>query len=122
VNFNLRGRDRADNTTVIPGRNHVLKNLLGFAGGEEVAELDAASSDVSGNSFTLPIAIAAADFLSLDESELMRPRKANGDLPDIDFLRLAPGSAAIDRGVDVGRPFAGSAPDLGAFEAEAPGK
>jgi hypothetical protein len=32
------------------------------------------------------------------------------------ILRLAPTSDAIDRGVDVGRPFHGRAPDLGAFE------
>lgn len=116
VNFNLRGRARTDNATVIPGRNHLLRNLLGFAGGQEVSELEISASDVSGNYFTLPIEIGEADFLSLDESELMRPRKENGDLPDIDFLRLAPGSSAVDRGVDVGRPYAGPAPDLGAFE------
>jgi hypothetical protein len=33
------------------------------------------------------------------------------------FARLGPGSPAIDRGVDVGQPFNGSAPDLGAYEA-----
>jgi hypothetical protein len=116
VNFNLRGRSRSDNATVIPGRNHVLRNLLGFAGGQEVAELDAAASDVEGNYFTLPVTVTAADFASLDESELVRPRQANGDLPDVGFLHLVPGSAAIDRGTDVGRPFRGRAPDLGAFE------
>jgi hypothetical protein len=93
-----------------------LRNLLGFAGGQEVAELDAAASDVEGNYFTLPVTVTAADFASLDESELVRPRQANGDLPDVGFLHLVPGSAAIDRGTDVGRPFRGRAPDLGAFE------
>ena len=118
VNFNLRGRERADNTTVIPGRNHIMRNNLGFAGGQEVAELNLEASDVRGDYFTLAVTISAADFVSLDESQLMRPRQANGDLPRIDFLRLAPGSAAIDRGLDLGRPFAGRAPDLGAFEFE----
>lgn len=33
-----------------------------------------------------------------------------------EFLRLPEGSEAIDAGVDVGLPFSGSAPDLGAFE------
>ena len=33
-----------------------------------------------------------------------------------DFLKLAPGSAAIDKGIDVNMPFVGEAPDLGAFE------
>ena len=116
INFNLRGRDPKDNTTIIPGRGHRLKNNLGFAGGAEVAELDAAASDVSGNYFTLPVKITAADFLSLDEADLVKPRKSNGDLPDVKFMHLAPRSGAIDQGVDVGRPFNGKAPDLGAFE------
>lgn len=116
ANFNLRGRDPRDNRTIIPGRGHRLKNNLGFAGEVEVAELDAAASDVSGNYFTLPLKIAAADFLGLDEADLVKPRQANGDLPDVPFLKLAPGSAAIDRGVETGRAFKGKAPDLGAFE------
>ena len=101
---------------MIPGRGHVLKNNLGFAGDAEVAELDAAASEVSANAFTLPVTITAEDFLGLDEADLVKPRKPNGDLPDMPFLHLAPGSDAIDRGVDVGRPFKGQAPDLGAFE------
>lgn len=118
TNFNLRGRDPQDNKTVIPGRDHRLKNNLGFAGVEaEVAELNADASDVSGNYFTRPVTITAEDFLSLDEAELQKPRKANGDLPDVTFLHLTPGSDAIDQGIDVGRPFKGKAPDLGAFEA-----
>src|SRR4029077_20715569 len=44
------------------------------------------------------------------------PRKADGSLPDIDFMRLVAGSHLIDAGVDVGLPFNGSAPDLGYFE------
>jgi hypothetical protein len=118
TNFNLRGRDPKDNRTIIPGRGHRLKNNLGFAGGVEVAELDAGASDVSDNYFTLPMKITEKDFLGLDEADLVKPRKPNGDLPDVPFLHLAPGSAAIDRGVDVGRPFNGRAPDLGAFESQ----
>ena len=116
TNFNLRGRDPKDNKTIIPGRGHRLKNNLGFAGDAEVAELDAAASDVSGNYFTLPVTITAEDFLGLDEADLVKPRKPNGDLPDVPLLHLAPGSDLIDKGVEVGRPFKGKAPDLGAFE------
>ena len=111
--------DPADNRTVIPGRGHLLKNNLGFAGETEVAELDVAASDVSGNYFNVPVEITAEDFLGLDEADLVKPRQPNGDLPDVPLLRLAPGSDAIDRGVDIGLPFKGRAPDLGAFESEA---
>ena len=41
---------------------------------------------------------------------------ADGSLPNVDFLKLKEGSRAIDKGEDVGLPFEGSAPDLGAFE------
>ncbi len=116
INFNLRGRDPKDNRTIIPGRGHRLKNNLGFAGGEEVAEIDAAACDAGDNYFNLPVTITAEDFLGLDEADLVKPRKPGGSLPDVPFLHLAPGSGAIERGVDVGLPFRGKAPDLGAFE------
>ncbi|MEN9636752.1 MAG: hypothetical protein RL077_5156 [Verrucomicrobiota bacterium] len=116
TNFNLRGRDPKDNKTIIPGRGHRLKNNLGFAGGAEVAELDVAACDVSVNYFSLPVTVGSADFLGLDEADLVKPRKANGDLPDVAFLHLALGSDLIAAGVDVGLPFKGKAPDLGAFE------
>jgi hypothetical protein len=43
-------------------------------------------------------------------------RKADGSLPDVGFLKLKKGSRAIDKGENLGFPFAGKAPDLGAFE------
>ena len=46
----------------------------------------------------------------------MAPRQADGSLPVNDFARLVARSDLIDKGVDVGLPFAGAAPDLGAFE------
>lgn len=115
TNFNLLGR-KPDNRTDVPGYGHRLKNNLGFAGGTELAQLDAAASEVGPNSFNLPITITAADFAGLDEADLMLPRGPNGELPKISFLHLAAGSAAIDRGEPAGRPSAGQAPDLGAFE------
>ncbi len=69
------------------------------------------ASDVHLNCFNLPVAFTAVDFASLDEAGPVKPRRLNGDLPDVPFLRLAAGSAAIDRGVERGRPFSGSAPD-----------
>ena len=47
---------------------------------------------------------------------MLGPRNADGSLPEVDFLKLKKGSRAIDQGEDVGLPFAGKAPDLGAFE------
>ena len=47
---------------------------------------------------------------------MLGPRKADGSLSDVHFLKLAPGSKMIDKGEDVGIPFTAVAPDLGAFE------
>lgn len=62
----------------------------------------------------------AADFENLDMDVLFAaataPRNTDGSLPTIG-LRLAAGSHLIDAGgANVGLPYLGAAPDLGAFE------
>jgi hypothetical protein len=47
---------------------------------------------------------------------VLGPRKADGSLPDVDFLKLKAGSPLIDKGTDVMLPFVGAKPDLGADE------
>jgi hypothetical protein len=59
-----------------------------------------------------------SDFVSVDIDELLAPRKADGSLPDVNYFKLANDSDLIDAGVDVGLPYNGSAPDIGAFESE----
>ena len=68
------------------------------------------------NSWTLPVTVSNAEFASLDFTCARGPRQANGSLPNCSFLRLATGSDLIDKGTNVGIPYTGSAPDLGAFE------
>jgi hypothetical protein len=68
------------------------------------------------NSWMSPFVVTSQDFLSLDTAGVRGPRKPDGSLPDLLFLHLAPGSDLIDGGTNVGLPFAGLAPDLGAFE------
>ena len=81
-----------------------------------------ADADITGlaihdhNTFDLPLTVTDADFASLDPTGMDGPRGTDGSLPVLDFLRLAPGSALIDAGVDVGLPYESVAPDLGAFE------
>ena len=116
TNFNLLGRTAAGD---VPGFGHRMKNNLGYKGRAEVSNLNAAACDVSGNYFTLPVKVEDKDFAGLDAAELIKPRQANGDLPEMTFLHLAQGSGLIDKGVDAGLPFAGKAPDLGAFESGA---
>ncbi|WP_418262168.1 right-handed parallel beta-helix repeat-containing protein [Flavobacterium faecale] len=58
----------------------------------------------------------ANDFQSIDMSQLIQARKADGSLPDVSFMHLKSDSDLIDKGTDVGLPFKGVAPDIGAFE------
>jgi len=68
------------------------------------------------NSWMSPFAVSAVDFISLDTTGMGGARKSDGKLPDVNFVHLASGSDLIDGGVNLGIPFSGTAPDLGAFE------
>jgi hypothetical protein len=93
--------------------SHVLKNNISYKNGKSDNIL--AGSDVSNNSWN-GLTVTDADFLSLHDNVITGPRNADGSLPASDFLRLNPSSGLIDKGVDVGLPYEGAAPDLGAFE------
>jgi hypothetical protein len=71
---------------------------------------------MAGNSWQAATAPTAAMLLSIDTSLAKGPRQADGSLPDLDMLKPKPDSFLIDGGVDVGRPFEGLAPDMGAYE------
>ena len=86
-------------------------NLLG-----DVGSINATSLDITNNSWMEGFNTSVDDFESIDYEELTGPRKEDGSLPDVSFFHLKPDSGLIDKGVDVGLPFNGSAPDLGAFE------
>jgi len=68
------------------------------------------------NSWMSPFVTDSSDFVSLDTAGVRGPRQPDGSLPDLTFLHLAPGSDLIDAGTDIGMPYNGTAPDLGAFE------
>lgn len=70
------------------------------------------------NSWKSPFVVTNDDFISLDSLGVTGKRNADGSLPKLNFLRLKSGSDLVDAGTNVGLPFSGSAPDLGAFELE----
>lgn len=84
---------------------------LGTNGG-----LNANETDISNNSWQDGREATEADFVSVDIQQLKAPRKADGSLPDVQYLKLTTGSDLRDAGTDVGLPFLGSAPDIGPFE------
>ncbi len=98
------------------GRSMTLTNCLSLGFYGSVAPFAALTT----NSWMSPFAVSDADFTSLDTTGMRGPRKADGNLPDVAFLHLARGSGLIDNGTDVGLPFNGPMPDLGAFESDFP--
>ena len=79
-------------------------------------EQTATKTDVTNNSWQDGRSASASDFVSIDTAALKGPRKPDGSLPDLDYLRLKASSPLRNAGVDVGLPFEGSAPDIGPFE------
>ena len=57
------------------------------------------------NTWNLGLSLTDADFQSMDPLNLQTT-----------FLRPTPTCPAVDAGTDVGLPYSGTAPDLGAFE------
>jgi hypothetical protein len=65
---------------------------------------------------TTSFSVTDDDFMSLDTAQLRFPRKSDGSLPDIDFMKPQEGSDLIDAGIDVGLSYEGTSPDIGAYE------
>jgi MYXO-CTERM domain-containing protein len=93
---------------------HEIRNNVATGNGGTISRLTGGTA--TSNSWNLGVTVSAADFMSMVEAEALAARQADGSLPNNSFMRLAMGSDLIDKGVDVGLPFNGSAPDLGAFE------
>ncbi len=112
--------------------NHPDYNMLGInASGAAVglgnlrtniAYTGTLTSNMSGtsaayNSWNLSVTLSNAQFQSVSTSGWDAARQADGSLPVLPNLRLAANSTLIDKGTNVGLPYKGRAPDLGAFEA-----
>ena len=89
-----------------------IKNCVAVDG--KVAIADFAIQET--NNWMSPFIVTPDDFSSLDTTGITGPRKADGSLPDVKFVHLVRGSDLIDAGTNLGIPYTGKAPDLGAFE------
>ena len=103
--------------TLNGGRQNVFKNnasipRTGSNGGGFIADNVPLEAN---NSWNLAVTVNSADFVSILETAAKAARQPDGSLPT-GFARLVAGSDLIDQGVNVGQPFNGAAPDLGAFE------
>jgi MYXO-CTERM domain-containing protein len=130
--YNMLASDPNDSsvTIILTGTLvHIMRNNIGFPNKNS----NMGGVDTAFDTWDLGITPAAADFLSVSDpsvtgtgqsveaSGALGPRQADGSLPNVDFLKLVAGSRMIDKGTDVGLPYVGAAPDLGAYELGAAG-
>lgn len=112
--FNNTGYSNGTNfgfgNPVSSGETHVLRNNISLDGAVSVS-----NATQSHNSWSSGFSVSANDFVSLEVSTATAPRNPDGSLPASTLFRLEPESALNHAGVDVGLPFEGNAPNLGAF-------
>ncbi len=126
------GGTRTDGVILTGTKVHIMRNNIGYPNKNEY--ITGYGVDTAFNTWDLNITPKASDFLSITDPSLggtgqtiettspaLGPRQADGSLPNVDFLKLAAGSQMIDKGTDVGLPYVGAAPDLGAYEYGATG-
>lgn len=62
-----------------------MRNNLGYKGKKKKMNIEADKNDIANNYFYLNLQAMENDFVSLNETLLVAPRKADGSLPNIDF-------------------------------------
>lgn len=110
--FGNKGNDYSIYLSLATGKIAEVKNCVLFNGKQSLANFTIQES----NSWDSKFKVDASDFVSIDTTGVSWPRQADGSLPNIQLMHLAKGSDLIDAGIDLGLPFQGLAPDLGAFE------
>ncbi len=90
-----------------------LRNNIAYAG---TLTSNMSGTSASNNSWNLSVSMSNSQFQSVSTTGWNVSRQSDGSLPALSSLHLATGSTLIDKGVNVGLPYHGSAPDLGAFE------
>ncbi|GAB3453560.1 right-handed parallel beta-helix repeat-containing protein [Massilia terrae] len=88
-----------------------LRNNISYSGRLKVDNTDSAY-----NSWDLPLKVSTDDFESVSLEGWDAPRQPDGSLPVLPNFHLKSSSPLAAAGVDVGLPFRGKAPDLGAFQ------
>lgn len=113
--YNLEANYRIQRA-LVPGETLTVKNCVSHYGLLQIGSFAIQET----NSWLSPFTVSADDFVSLISDSASAQRQLDGSLPEIDFMHLAQGSDLIDAGVDLGYPYNGLLPDLGAFESDYP--
>lgn len=97
-NYNMLERVSTSDDTDIPGTREVLHFNIAFTG-TTISNSNLPAANLTNNSWTKSgVTVTAADFQSLDATQLMRPRNADGTLPTVTFLRPVAGSDLVGLG------------------------
>ncbi|WP_437972305.1 right-handed parallel beta-helix repeat-containing protein [Sorangium sp. So ce260] len=92
---------------------HVMRNNIGFPDKNS----NMGGVDTAFNTWDMNITETSSAFESTSDAGCTGPREADGSIPSACvFMKLKAESALIDEGTDVGLPFVGLAPDVGAYE------
>lgn len=86
------------------------------------AQVDISSSTLLANDHntwnsSTGVSLSAADFVSIDTTQILGARLPNGEF-SMTIFHLSPSSDLIDAGINVGLPYMGTAPDLGWVETD----
>lgn len=90
-NFNMVNRKSIEEAVDVDGYEHHLRNNLSYK--PTLADANCVNINMDlcileNNTFLPSVSVSDSDFESLDSSQLLRPRKADGSLPEITFLKL----------------------------------
>ncbi len=97
---------------------NTIQNCISFRSRHDDSYRSQTAVSINHNSWNNGYSCSASDFLSLDTTQILAPRQADGSLPDGMFMRLASGSSLIDAGINVNLGYNGNAPDLGCYETD----
>jgi hypothetical protein len=111
ANFNMLERVSPTSSENIPGYREVLHNNVAYSG-PLTANENTPEEQETNNSWTIEggLNVTAGDFESLDMQQLTAPRKQDGSLPDVTFMKPVNGSPLQLHGLgylaDKGNPYA----------------
>lgn len=102
-NFCMLNRKSASEKVDVPGYGHIIKNNISYmpqSADKHLIDVDETLCEIVNNSFAPEsYELTSADFISLEDTELMNPRQADGTLPDIGFLKIAASSVLYGKGM-----------------------
>ena len=95
---------------------NTIQNCISFATQNSDAYKSQNVVTIDHNSWNNGFSVSKNDFQSLDTTQILAPRQADGSLAESTCLHLKSSSALIDAGIDVNLWYNDNAPDLGCYE------